>query len=160
MGRERIVGKVASLRPQRIFRPYVAGQRCGQRRAVAAVDCLAIGHSAAIEHARQLLHALGHAEIADAELANRMLDVGEEGIGQVLRHVGGVARLAAQAVQHQEHVQRDHLEAPERRVRNIPVGIKQRLPRRRHDLFVQRVRDLPVGGAGAPKIRLNMRRIS
>ncbi len=51
-------------------------------------------------------------------------------------------RLAAQPVQDQEHVQRHHLEAAERRVRNIPLGIKARLPRRRHDLLVQRVRDL------------------
>ena len=60
-------------------------------RAVAAIDRLAIRHGTAIEHARQLLHPLGHAEIADAELANRMLDVGEERVGQVLRDVARVA---------------------------------------------------------------------
>ena len=84
---QRIAGKRRRLRPGRLVGPDVAGERSGQRRAVAAVDRLAIGDGAAIEHARQLLHALRHAEIADAELADRMLDVGEERVGELLRDV-------------------------------------------------------------------------
>ena len=67
--------------------------RCGRAPrpacAVAAIDRVAIRHGSAVEHARQLLHPLRHAEIADAELANRMLDVGEERVGQIL---GDLAR--------------------------------------------------------------------
>ena len=71
--------------------------------------------------------------IADAELAQRMVDVLEEVVDQDLRQFARRARLAAHAMLEQEHVQRQHLEAAERRVGHVPVRIKRRLPRGCHD---------------------------
>ena len=106
-------------------RTDVARQRRGQRLAVAALERVAIGRGAAIEHARQLLHALGHAEVADAEFAQRMIDV----LRRSRRSVSWASSRAAPAsprmpVLEQEHVQRQHLEAAERRIGHLPVRIK------------------------------------
>ena len=78
-----------------------------------------------------------------------MVDIGEELVDQHLGDVGGDAAFAMQAMLEQEHVQRQHLETTERHIRHIPVRIKESLPRRRHDLSVQRLGDGAVGMAFA-----------
>src|SRR5690606_21677819 len=54
---------------------------------------------------------------------------------------------AARALEEQEHVDRDHLVAADRRVRHIPLGVETRLPRGCHDCLIERVRDLAIGVA-------------
>ena len=82
---QQIVGK-AQHRQGLIFglRMKITLQRCSQFVTVPALQCCRVAFKPAIEHRRQLLHALGHADITDAELADRMIDVLEECIDDLL----------------------------------------------------------------------------
>ena len=87
---------------------------------IAGVDRRLIGRRPAEEHPRQALHPLGDAHVADAEFAQRMVDVLEEDVGQFLRQRVGFWTLALQPAQDEQHVQRQHLVASERRIRHVP----------------------------------------
>src|SRR5690606_5136739 len=143
-----IGSQMANLRPWRIsLRHDVARQRGHQRVTVLRRQRAAIGVRAAIEHLRELLHALRHTRVADAEFAQRMIHVLEEPVGECLRRMEKRGGAAARALEEQEHVDRDHRVAADRRVRHIPLGVETRLPRGCHDCLIERVRDLAIGVA-------------
>ena len=90
------------------------------------------GADQAIEHIAHLLDLVGHAQIGDAQLAQRAVHVAEEQVDEGLAELAR-RRLALEATEQQREVQRNHVEAAGDRVRNAPVGVELLLPGLRHN---------------------------
>ena len=65
-----------------------------------------------------------------------MINIRKKDIRYMLGEIPWRAIQGANAVQEKKHVQAKHLETAKRRIRDTYFGIKERLPRRRHDFAI------------------------
>ena len=117
----------------------VAPERFGERRLVARRRAPRHSVRRGRKRLRQLLHPLRHAEIADAQLTQRAVELPEKGVDQVLSDLVSRRGQPPQAPQDQERVQR-------RAIQTGPPGCRARrargragLARGRRDPLVERV---------------------
>ena len=99
---------------------------------IAAVERFAERFDQAVKDVAHRLDLPGHAEVGDAELAQRAVHVAEEDIDQRLAERLRVG-ITLEAAQQQRHVQGDHVEAAGDCVGHAPVGVELLLPGLRHN---------------------------
>lgn len=141
---EHISTQVRCRRPFILFRSHIAAERRLECLSIAGLQCPSIGIGTAVEHSRQFLYPLRNADVSNSQFPQRMIDIGKKPVRDVLGDRLESAIAIPEAVKEKKQVQRNHLEATERRVGNTPFGIKNRLPRRCHDLPVQTINDVAV----------------
>jgi len=122
----------------------IAPDRLGKGGIVAGDKRGVIGGRAAIEALCHLLDALGDGEIADAEFAQAVVHVGKEDVENGLSTGGGGLARVLQAVEHEEDVQHQEVEATLDRVGNAETGVECRQTR----LLDEPDIDVAGGGVG------------
>ena len=94
---------------------------------------LIIGSHTAVEHLRHLSHLLAHRQIARAHLSQRAVHVEKQFIHQGLTKS---ALGTLEPVEHQEHMQRDHVKPAVHGVGHLPLIIEPGMPRGSHNCLV------------------------
>ena len=113
--------------PPRRAAPDVAGERVGQR-AVARRERRGVGLGAAVKRLPHPLDLLANPHVADADLAQIEVHVGEHRVEHRLRELRPRLRRALQPIDQQEHVHPDQVEPAVHRVRHAEAVVEQRVP--------------------------------
>src|SRR5690606_22551230 len=92
------------MAPGWLLGAYIASQRRRKGLVIARRNCLAVRLCAAVEHARKLFHPLGNPLVADTKLPQRMVDILEKLVGDILRQLNKCLRATARAFKKQEHM--------------------------------------------------------
>jgi len=100
-----------------------------------------IGFGSPVEGLAQLAHLLGHRKVADADLAQGMVELADEDVEQGLGSLGGLRPLAFQPVQQQDHVQAIEFETALDRVGDAEFGVEQRLAGALHGRVIELLPD-------------------
>ncbi len=115
---------MVGMRPEFEVRTDISRQRRCQRLCIVCIQRLTIGRDTTVEHARKFLHALRHALIADAEFAQRMVDILEKLIRDFLRKIGKHLVFSPHAVKGEKNMQGKHFIATEWRIGHLKLCIK------------------------------------
>jgi outer membrane protein assembly factor BamE (lipoprotein component of BamABCDE complex) len=115
----------------------VAGQ-CGLQilRAGFTAQCCVIGGEAPVKSLSQLLHLLGNRHIANTDLAQRGIKIGEKAINQLLRQGICGRRQLLQPPEREAHVQRQRLETAHHGIGNARRPVERGRPGGRHNVGV------------------------
>lgn len=107
----------------------------------------AISMAALIERGRGPLHVLRYGEIPDAHLAQTVVDIGDERLGNPPTERFPRYALAVETVEHKEKMQHDCRGAPFRCVRDTSISEKARLARLCHDRAIKLLCCAPVSSS-------------
>ena len=91
---------------------------------------------------------LAHRQIADPDVAQALVHVGEQQIEQLLSERAARRAREPQPPHHEGHVQADHLEAPVRRVGHAQIPVEQRRSRLLYQIAIHSLGDLAPGAVG------------